>query len=92
METNDINRTIYTFLLSMIKEADPIDIDLSEKATDPYMKQIRSLFTTYCLLNHIDADTYACTRVIDAIYNAFDNNGIEVDSEKLENYLVANIV
>lgn len=83
---------IIKFLLSMINEAESVDIDFSENATVPYMKQIRSLFTTYCLLCHIDADTYDCQRVVNKIYEAFDKNGLDVDYNRLENYLVANIV
>ena len=55
-------------------------------------KQARAVFTTICLVGNIDADTAACDNILLELYNKADMEGIYIDYDDFEEFMIELIV
>lgn len=73
----------WNYIISFIKEQ---DIDFEVDFSDIGTKQLRSLFTSYCLVFNIDAGTAECDA---CLWDIFDHlNFDETLEEKFNNFML----
>ena len=75
---------LFTFLKDFI-ESNEFDFDVIGE-------QARSIFTTICIVNNIDADTNICDYILMSLYEVLDKNEIDYSYESFEGFMIRNIV
>lgn len=72
-----------TFILEFVED---------NKWTDEYVpEQVRSFFTTWCFIYHIDADTLACDKLLGSVY-ARGSLSSCIKYDDFENFMVSFII
>lgn len=75
---------ILKFLKSFLIESFWLDEGVS--------KQARAIFTTWCMMNNIDADTKACDDALAELYKSACIEDVDVSYDNFCNYMIALIV
>ena len=52
----------------------------------------RSIFTTLCLCDNLDADTSVCDKMLHELYDVADMEDVDVNYDEFENFMLAYIV
>lgn len=76
-------KDIEQFMYDFVYEAEDID--------ELWIKQLRCIFTTWCLAYDIIADTYRCDSTLEYIYDSIYHM-IDVGYNDFYNYMVEEIV
>lgn len=77
----------WNYIISFIEEQDvDFGVDFSDIAT----KQLRALFTSYCLVFNIDTDTVECDICLCDMFDLL--NFDETLKEKFDNFMLGHLV
>lgn len=77
----------WNYITSFIEEQ---DIDFEVNFSDIATKQLRALFTSYCLMFNIDADTAECEACLCDMFELM--NFDETLKEKFDNFMLKYLV
>ena len=55
-------------------------------------EQARALFTSWCLMENVDADTGKCDATLLELYNNCDMENLDISFEEFENYMITLII
>lgn len=55
-------------------------------------EQARALFTTWCLLNNIEADTFNCDSTLQELYKLGDIESENISYDDFENFMIGLII
>lgn len=55
-------------------------------------EQARALFTAYCLMENVDADTGKCDLTLLDLYETADISSLDISLEEFENYMLEYII
>lgn len=55
-------------------------------------EQARALFTSYCLMENVDADTGKCVSALLELYENCDLESLDISYDEFENFMVGLIV
>lgn len=75
---------ILKYLKSFLIESYWLDANVPEQA--------RAIFTTWCMMNNIDADTKACDDALAELYKSACIEDVDVSYDNFCNYMIALIV
>lgn len=77
----------WNYIISFIKEQ---DVDFEADFSDIATKQLRALFTSFCLLFDIDADTSECTACLWSMFDLLEfDDSLE---DKFYNFMLEYLV
>ncbi len=75
---------IFKWLNSFIKQSDWLDMNM--------WIQARALFTAFCVIGGLEADTLVCDTMLVKLYNNLDMQSVDIKYHDFENFMVELIV
>lgn len=81
--SDSLGRELRGYLLDFVNDTD-ISVEIR-------LRQARAIFTAYCLVRNVEADTFSCDNLLSALYDMIELKGSQSYVD-FENFMLKDIV